>query len=151
MSDDRGAIEGLLADYADLIDDGDFDGVGALFASGRVCDATGSVIAEGADQVRALYETTTRRYPEGTPRSHHLVSNLAITIDGNEAVARSRFTVFQAVDGGDLRPIISGRYADTFTRTDSGWCFAERRMDPRLTGDLSAHLLIDLPDGDQPR
>jgi hypothetical protein len=146
VSDDRGVIEGLLADYADRIDDGDFAGVGALFAAGRVCDEHGTVLAEGADAVRELYEATTRRYPEGTPRTHHAVTNVAIRIAGATASVRSRFTVYQAVTAGDLRPVIAGRYLDTFARNDAGWHFAERRMDPRLTGDLSGHLLIDLPE-----
>jgi 3-phenylpropionate/cinnamic acid dioxygenase small subunit len=145
VSDDRGAIEGLLADYADHIDDGNFDAVGQLFAEGVICDAEGTPLAAGATAVTDLYEATTRRYPDGTPRTHHVTSNVAIAITGDSAQCRSRFTVFQAADGGDLRPVITGRYRDRFVLVDGRWRFAERRMDPRLTGDLTAHLLIDLP------
>jgi hypothetical protein len=145
VSDDRGAIEGLLADYGDHIDDGDFDSVGQLFAEGVICDAEGTHLAAGAAAVTGLYESTTRRYPDGTPRTHHVTSNVAIAIAGDSAQCRSRFTVFQGVHGGELRPVITGRYRDRFVRADGRWRFAERRMDPRLTGDLSAHLLIDLP------
>ena len=145
VSDDRAAIEDLLADYADHIDDGNFTAVGALFTHGRVCDATGAVLAEGAEPVRDLYEATTRRYPEGTPRTHHAVTNVMIGVTGDTATARSRFIVYQAVTDGALRPVITGRYRDTFARQDGAWHFTERRLDPRLTGDLSEHLLIDLP------
>lgn len=150
MSDARAAIEALIAEYADLVDDGDFAGVGALFARGRVCDAGGTVLAEGAAAVQALYETTTRRYPDGTPRTQHSVTNLRIEVAGGEASARSRFLVHQAVEPGALRPVIAGRYQDRFGEDDEGWHFVERRMDPRLTGDLGNHLLIDLPARDAP-
>jgi ketosteroid isomerase-like protein len=150
VSDDRATIEDLMADYADHIDDGDFGAVGRLFSEGRVCDPTGAVLAEGADAVSGLYEATTRRYAEGTPRTHHAVTNVAISVDGDNGTARSRFTVYQAVSGGSLRPIITGRYRDTFTRADGLWHFTERRIDPRLTGNLSEHLLIDLPDPEAP-
>lgn len=145
VSDDRAAIEILLADYADHIDDGDFDAVGALFARGRVCDATGTVLAAGTEAVRELYEATTRRHPDGTPRTHHAVTNVAIAVIGDTATARSRFVVFQAVADGDLRPVITGRYQDAFACRHGIWHFTERRMDVGLTGDLSEHLLIDLP------
>lgn len=150
VSDDRAAIETLLADYADHIDDGDFDAVGALFSRGRVCDASGAVLADGAEAVRHLYEATTRRYPDGTPRTHHAVTNVAIVMTGSTATARSRFVVFQAVAEGGLRPVITGRYQDSFACRHGIWHFTERRMDVGLTGDLSEHLLIDLPAPDGP-
>lgn len=145
VSDARTAIEALIAEYADLVDDGDFAGVGDLFARGRVCDPDGTVLAEGAAAVRRLYETTTRRYPDGTPRTQHSVTNLRIELADREARARSRFLVHQAVEDGGLRPVIAGRYHDRFADTGDGWHFVERRMEPRLTGDLRDHLLIDLP------
>ena len=64
--------------------------------------------------------------------------------------ARSRFTVHQAVTDGALRPVMTGRYQDRFVREEGRWRFEERRIEPRLTGDLSAHLLIDLPGSSGP-
>lgn len=145
MSDDRAAIEDLLADYADHIDDGDFAAVGALFADGRVCDGAGSVLATGADEVTALYEATTRRFPDGTPHTHHAVTNVAIRVRGDRADGRSRFTVHQVMTDGSLQAVITGGYRDTFERRDGAWRFTERRMQARLTGDLSDHLLVALP------
>lgn len=141
------AIETLLYRYADAIDRGDYAGVGALFARGRIelvpDDPTSDVV--GADAVEALYRHTTRRYPEGTPRSHHVTTNVIVDVDGESATATSRFTVFQATDGLALQPIIAGRYHDRFTHHDDGWWFAARRMEIILTGDLRQHLLIEIP------
>ncbi|PPJ20161.1 hypothetical protein C5E45_31470 [Nocardia nova] len=49
------------------------------------------------------------------------------------------------VDQGDfggvaLQPIVSGRYADRFHRTDGQWAFAERAGTMDLIGDVSHHL-----------
>ena len=43
-----------------------------------------------------------------------------------------------------LQPIIAGRYVDSFTRTDDGWAWAERRFAVDLAGDLTHHLTFDL-------
>lgn len=142
---DRDEIVDLIHEYARRIDDGDFDGVGALFADGAVCGPDGAPIAEGAEAVAALYAATTRRFDDGTPHSHHVTTNVSVTVDGDTATARSYFTVFQATDGIPLQPIVAGRYADTFARGGDGWSFRRRVMDLRLVGDVSRHLLIDLP------
>ena len=144
-ANDRVEIEGLVYEYARRIDDGDFAGVGALFAEGSVCGPDGGPLATGAEAVEALYAATTRRYEDGTPRSHHVTSNLAVQIDLSTATAQSYFTVFQATDDLNLQPVVAGRYEDTFARTGGGWRFERRVMHLRLVGDVSRHLLIDLP------
>lgn len=144
-ANDRVEIEALVFEYARRIDDGDFAGVGALFAEGSVCGPDGTPLATGAEAVEALYSATTRRYEDGTPRSHHVTSNLAVVIELSTATARSYFTVFQATDGLSLQPIVAGHYDDTFARTGGGWRFDRRVMHLRLVGDVSRHLLIDLP------
>jgi uncharacterized protein (TIGR02246 family) len=142
---DRDEIEALIFEYARRIDDGDFDGVGELFANGAVTTLDGTVLAEGAEAVTKLYTATTRRYPDGTPRSHHVTTNVVVRADGDDATAQSYFTVFQATEGVPLQPIVTGRYEDRFERVDGAWRFARRAMDLRLVGDVSQHLLIALP------
>jgi 3-phenylpropionate/cinnamic acid dioxygenase small subunit len=148
--DDARQIENLLYRYAEAIDAGDFDAVGALFARGRIVldPANRRADVVGAEAVAALYGATTRRYPDGTPRTHHVTSNVRIDHDGgSEAEATSYFTVLQAIPEGGLalQPIVTGTYHDRFERHDDGrWWFAERRMNLRHIGDVSHHLLIDL-------
>lgn len=143
--DDRAEIETLIFEYARRIDDGDFAGIGELFAKGSICGPDGTPLATGSDAVTRLYEATTRRYEDGTPRSHHLTSNVVVRLDDDSATARSYFTVFQSTEGVPLQPIVTGRYEDRFERGDGTWHFARRAMDLRLVGDVSQHLLIDLP------
>lgn len=141
------AIENLLYRYAELIDNGDFAGVGQLFARGAISSATMEGKVAGAEAVQRMYEAYTRVYEDGTPRTQHITTNVAIEVDeaAGTASARLRFTVFQQLEDFPLQPIISGRYADTFARDQDGsWYFVERRMQPQLFGDLSRHLLVDL-------
>lgn len=147
MSESRAAIEALLYTYAECIDAGDFDGVGALFADGRITAAGIPGATAGHDAVRALYTGTVRVYADGTPHTRHVTSNVVIEIDEGADVARARayFTVLQQVDDFPLQPIVSGRYRDRFARVDGRWRFAERHMTIDLVGDVSRHLLIALP------
>lgn len=59
---DQLAITELLYRYAELIDAGDFDGVGQLLARCTV-GGPGSPTITGAAAIAQLYATTTRRYP----------------------------------------------------------------------------------------
>jgi hypothetical protein len=145
MPDSARTIENLVYAYAERIDAGDFAGVGDLFRHGRIQAAPG-VVVEGAEKVQRLYEQTTRRYEDGTPRTRHLTTNVAIEVDENEsaAVARSCYMVFQQTEQVPLQPIITGRYRDSFHRVDGIWCFDTREMFVDLVGDVSRHLLIEL-------
>jgi 3-phenylpropionate/cinnamic acid dioxygenase small subunit len=145
--DGRQAVEALILEYAERIDRGDFDGVGALFAEGAVAGPDGTPLARGQAEVARLYERTTRRYEDGTPRTKHVTTNLRVEVDEGrgEASARSYFTVLQALPDLPLQPIVAGRYEDRFARSDGHWRFRERRMFVDLVGDVSRHLLISLP------
>jgi 3-phenylpropionate/cinnamic acid dioxygenase small subunit len=145
--DARRTIEGLVFEYAERIDRGDFAGVGELFAEGAIAGPDGTALARGRDAVQQLYERTTRRYEDGTPRTKHVTTNLRIELDEErgEATARSYFTVLQALPGLPLQPIVAGRYEDRFARAARDWRFRERRMFVDLVGDVSRHLLIQLP------
>ncbi len=143
---DKLAIAELLYRYAELVDAGDFDGVGALLGRGTFMGVP------GAEQIAALFAATTRRYPDhgNTPRTRHLVLNPIVEIAGEDADtaaftarARSTFCVVQNTETVPLQPIAVGRYRDTFSRDEHGWYFTERIVDIEMLGDVSAHLLMD--------
>ena len=148
MKDGRAAVAELVFTYAERIDAGDFDGLADLFADALVT-AEGGVAARGRDEVLAMYVGSTRRYPDdGTPKTKHVTTNLIIDADDDAGTAtcRSYFTVMQAVPGSlDLQPVVAGRYRDQFSRVDGVWRFTARHMIVDLVGDLSQHLLIELP------
>jgi 3-phenylpropionate/cinnamic acid dioxygenase small subunit len=145
MPDNAREIENLIYAYAERIDAGDLAGVAELFRHGRI-EAAPGVIIEGAEQVRKLYEGSTRLYEDGTPRTRHVTTNVAVEVDDDAGTATSRtyYTVFQQTDDLPLQPIIAGHYHDTFHRVDETWCFDTRTMFVDLKGDLSHHLLFEL-------
>jgi 3-phenylpropionate/cinnamic acid dioxygenase small subunit len=139
---DKLAVTELLYRYAELIDAGDFDGVGTLLGRGSFMGVA------GAAKIAKLFATTTRRYPEfdNTPRTRHLVLNPIVDVDGDTATARSTFCVVQQTEAVALQPIVVGRYSDGFARDlddVAGWHFTERMVDVQMIGDVSDHLLID--------
>lgn len=139
-------IENLIYRYAELIDAGDLEGVAELFRRGEVVSRAHNLIRSGFDEVLQMYRHSCRLFdPSGTPLTKHLTTNVIIELEpnGEEARARSYYTVIQATASLPLQPIISGRYADCFRKTDSQWEFARREMIVDLIGDCSAHLLYD--------
>jgi hypothetical protein len=146
MTDSAVQLGNLVARYAELLDGGDFDGVGDLLGRAAVGSVDGSPLT-GRDALVALFTSTTRRYPDGTPGTKHVTTNLILEIDegAGTASARSYFTVLQAVPGLPLQPIVAGRYHDRFGRDGPTWYFSERRYLVDLVGDVSHHLVADLP------
>jgi 3-phenylpropionate/cinnamic acid dioxygenase small subunit len=147
MSDSTTAISNLIARYAELIDGGDFEGVADLLAEASVGAGDGDTLLTGRPAIAALFRSTTRLHPDGTPGTKHVTTNLILDIDedGGRAATRSYWTVFQAVPGLPLQPILAGRYHDRFERHGTGWRFAERRYLVDLVGDLTHHMLTRLP------
>lgn len=145
MLSDGDHIRNLLGTYCRLIDAGDFDGVGRLFADATLCTEDGTVVAAGAEEIAALYAATTRRHDDGTPLTQHVVSNTVLEPLTHASIrATSAYVVFQATATLPLQPIATGNYVDTFARTDEGWRFAERRFTLGKLGDLSQHLTTPL-------
>jgi hypothetical protein len=147
MTDSAIQLGNLIARYAELIDGGDFDGVGDLLSRASVGSADSSSLLTGRDALVALFTSTTRRYPDGTPGTKHVTTNLILEIDdeAGTASARSYFTVLQAVPGLPLQPILAGRYHDRFERDSRTWYFSERRYLVELVGDIGHHMIGGLP------
>ncbi len=145
MPDNGRAIENLIYAYAERIDAGDLAGVAELFRHGRI-EAAPGIVVEGSDEVRKLYDGSTRLHQDGTPRTRHVTTNVAVEVDEAAGTARSKayYTVFQQTDELALQPIIAGHYHDTFHLVDGQWWFDTRQMFVDLKGDLSHHLLFDL-------
>lgn len=146
MGDAR-QIENLVYRYTHLLDSGDWEAFGGLFAHGEwVLPSTDF----GKDQVLRGAEVTgwmhanIHRYADGTPRTSHLTTNVHIEVaaDGTTAAATSYLTVMQAVDPTlPLQAIFCGRYEDAFAKRDDGWWFARRRIVAVSIGDMHAHVI----------
>ena len=134
------AIASLIATYAEFVDGGDFAAVGLLLADATFTGGAGLV--SGRDAIEEMLRDNVMVYDDGTPRTKHVTTNLAIDVDEEvgTAVSRSYFTVLQALSDLPLQPIVSGRYHDRFERHEGQWRFVERRVQSDLVGDVSRHL-----------
>jgi 3-phenylpropionate/cinnamic acid dioxygenase small subunit len=140
--EDWHAINTLLVTYAEHLDAGSFSELASLFehATYRIAHAAGgSTSYEGAAEVERFCQGT-RRYPDGTPRTKHVITNVDIQVDGDVATSRSYATVLQQTDVLPLQAIASGRYVDRFERVDGTWRFADRLITGFLLGDRSQHV-----------
>ena len=134
------AITNLVYRYAELIDRGDLQGVGELFAEGSVDTGNGQ-LCRGADEVRDMYDVVII-YPDGTPRTRHVTTNLIIDVDdeAGTGTCRSYVTVFQQTDDFPMQPVYQNRYEDRFVRADGTWRFEHRLMCDHRPADTSRHL-----------
>ncbi|HWP66089.1 MAG TPA: nuclear transport factor 2 family protein [Candidatus Limnocylindria bacterium] len=140
MTSDEQAITALIHAYAERLDEGDLDGVAALFAEATWRTPERPAPLRGAAAVRRAYDGVILY--DGRPCTKHVITNVTIEIDPGAATARARsyFTVLQARPDLPLQAIICGRYHDAFVRDGGGWRFADRLILPDLIGDLSRHL-----------
>jgi hypothetical protein len=147
MTDTHTELANLIARYAELVDGGDFDGLSQLLSEAAVGAGDSTSLLRGRQAIRDLFTSTTRLHPDGTPGTKHVTTNLILDIDDDHgtATARSYWTVLQAVPGLPLQPILAGRYHDRFERADGRWHFSERRYLVDLVGDVSHHMITELP------
>jgi ketosteroid isomerase-like protein len=140
-------IAKLMYTYAERIDAGDFAGVADIFAHAALTFEGFGDAVTGRQAVLSLYERTTRRYENGTPRTKHVITNIIVDVadDGVSATSRSSFTVLQAVPGAlALQPIIAGRYRDGFANVEDHWRFTSMHIIIDLVGELGHHMLLDV-------
>ncbi|MCP4950709.1 MAG: nuclear transport factor 2 family protein [Proteobacteria bacterium] len=145
MEDSR-QIENLIYRYAELIDNGDLQGVADLFRDGEIISTAHNVRLKGISEVLEMYKLSCRIHKAtGTPLTKHLTTNVIIEVGTptDYAIARSYYTVLQATDALPLQPIIAGRYRDQFQKRNGSWLFKSREMVVDLIGNCSEHLLYD--------
>lgn len=144
MSNSAVEITNLLYRYCELMDSGDLVKAAALFRHARVKVAHLEALA-GEAELLEVWRKYVRIYPDGTPRTKHLVSNPIIEIEeaADRARVRSYYSVYQATDELPLQLIGAGRYHDEFARVGGAWRFAYRDYSLfDLKGNLSQHLKV---------
>ncbi len=125
--EEKDAIREVLAEYCFRLDDGRFAEMAALFTEGGTWDtafgkATGR--AAIADLARSLRE----RAEQPRPRAIHLVTNIAIALDGVRAEVRSNWIVVQNSPQGP-KVGSGGAYVDDMIKADGQWLFRCRKID----------------------
>jgi 3-phenylpropionate/cinnamic acid dioxygenase small subunit len=125
--EEKDAIREVLAEYCFRLDGGRYDDMAALFTEDGTWDtafgaATGrAAIAQQARDIRT-------RAGDNRPRAVHLVTNIVIALDGEQAEIRSNWTVVQNSPDGP-RIGSGGAYADRMAKQDGRWLFRYRKID----------------------
>ena len=123
--EDKDAIREVLAEYCFRLDDGRFDEMAALFSEDGTWD-TAFGEAAGRAAIADLARDIRARAGEQRPRGIHLVSNIAIALDGESARVRSNWIVAQNSPEG---PKIGsgGAYRDELAKEQGQWLFRYRK------------------------
>jgi uncharacterized protein (TIGR02246 family) len=132
LLEEKDAIRELLAEYCFRLDGGDYEGMAALFTEDGTWD-TAFGTAKGRAEIAALARDLRARAGENRPRAIHLVTNIAIALDGESATVRSNWTVVQNSPTGP-RIGSGGGYADQMAKEAGHWRFLYRKIDRFIAG-----------------
>jgi 3-phenylpropionate/cinnamic acid dioxygenase small subunit len=125
--EEKDAIREVLAEYCFRLDDGRFDEMGALFTEDGTWD-TAFGKAAGRLAIAELARSLRARAAEPRPRAVHLVTNIVIALDGEQATIRSNWMVMRT---GPEGPHIGsgGAYYDEMVKERGCWLFRYRKID----------------------
>ena len=125
--EDKETIREVLAEYCFRLDDGRFAEMAALFTEDGTWD-TAFGKATGRAAIAELASSLRTRAEQPRPRAVHLVTNIAIALDGEHARVRSNWMVMQNSPQGP-RLGSGGAYLDEMVRTAGTWLFRYRKID----------------------
>lgn len=122
-------IRNLVARLAQLADGGDLDEYIQCFTEDAGWDG-GAVLgtSKGRTEIRAAAE---KRRTGGTSgpgtNTCHVISTQVVEVSGNSATSRAIFHYYRETHATPVLAMM-GVYEDRFSRTDSGWCMAQRNV-----------------------
>ncbi|WP_409329655.1 nuclear transport factor 2 family protein [Trujillonella humicola] len=123
---DRIEIGDLLARYSTALDAREWELLGEVFTPDATCDYGTLGRPRGVEEITALIRGTIG----DLDATQHLVGNVVVRVDGDEASADC-YLISQHVragtPGGD-HYLLGGRYADHVVRTPAGWRIAHRTL-----------------------
>ena len=135
-------ITNLLYRYNEYIDKGDFAGAAGMFKDAKLKLRGHDELQSGAE-VLPMLQHFVIIYPDGTPKTKHIVTNPIIEIDeqAGKANTRSQYTVFQVTEDIPMQVIAAGGYHDSFERVDGTWRFSYRDYTLfNMAGNIIGHL-----------
>jgi uncharacterized protein (TIGR02246 family) len=123
-TDDIIEITQLYARYAHAVDDGD----GKAFAHCFVADGALNVGHGEPITGRETLEGFASALPSQLPGIRHVVTNILLDGDGDEATGAAYLTVY--VGGAQPKLVMTGRYRDQLRRDGGSWAFVRRDLTP---------------------
>ena len=124
---DEAAITDLLYAYNVVTDALDIDGWAACFTSDGVFHGAMDSFRAHADQDR--FAAHARELEAGgLPRLRHFLSNVRISVTGDQADSHCFFMIVATPDDGPSTISMVGEYADHLVRVSGQWLFQERTV-----------------------
>jgi uncharacterized protein (TIGR02246 family) len=122
--EDRAAIHDLFTRYCCALDDGETETVVDCFTVDAILKSP-VIDISGSDEIRAFAERFAAQRAAGT-QFRHMVSNIAVAINGNRAAATAYLLVLVSRDGNH-RTLPPGRYDCELIKQGTGqWRFSRR-------------------------
>jgi ketosteroid isomerase-like protein len=130
MTADIIAIEQVLNHYCHRLDQGDVDGVVALFADDAVLVPEYEASGEhaGREAIHVWYARYGQNVLAATRGLRHKISTLAIDVDGDEATSACYLDADSIDVRTGTRSLVGGRYLDRLSRRDGAWRIQHRRI-----------------------
>src|SRR5215469_10254298 len=122
---DRAAIHDLFTRYCCALDNGEVETVVGCFTDDAVLKSP-VIDLEGTDDIRAFAGRFAAQRAAGV-QFRHMVTNIAVTIDGGRAAATAYLLVLISKDGSH-RTLPPGRYDCELVKEDGAWRFGRRTV-----------------------
>lgn len=122
--EDRFAINDLFVRYATALDGGDVDGIVSCFTEDGSLESPAVGAYSGHVGIRAFSERFAALNRRGA-QLRHVLSNLAVSVDGDTAHATCYLTNIITIDGSS-QMMPPGRYMCDLRRVDGAWLFHRR-------------------------
>ena len=133
-SDDRIAVEDVMARYVWTVDSLDADGYVGVFTEDAVIDSNGS-ISRGHAEIRKIVTGLIQRRDEnkakGLPASnlYHVISNVRITFPApGEALHQSYWQTVRRDKDGKMSAAAMGRSEDRLVKRNGQWLIQSRKL-----------------------
>jgi 3-phenylpropionate/cinnamic acid dioxygenase small subunit len=115
---DEQAIRGVIAEYAQCVDDGRLDDLIDLYEEDASHQTNGRMY-RGRDEIKAFFASLSLQ------GLRHFTSNIIIKIDGMNATARTDWIAIRT-DEASIAIVAGGRYQDRFVKRGTDWRFMQR-------------------------
>jgi len=133
-SEDRIAVEDVMARYVWAVDSFDADGYVAVFTEDAVIDSNGN-ISKGHEEIRKVVTNLIKRRDDnkakGLPAGnlYHVISNVRITFPkANEALYQSYWQTVRRDNDGKMTAAAMGRSEDHLVKRNGKWLIQLRKL-----------------------
>ena len=123
--EDRAAIHDLFTRYCCALDGGEVETVVACFTADAALKSP-VIDLKGHDAIRAFAGRFAAQRVAGV-QFRHMVTNIAVAIDGDHAAATAYLLVLISENGGH-RTLPPGRYECELAKMNGAWLFSRRTV-----------------------